>query len=206
MKQIKFKMFSNPLSFNGRIGRLEYFVSFVVYWVLAIGLNILVNYENSNFLSLIKIIISYFFVAQGAKRCHDIGRSGWFQLIPFYFIWMLIAKRQDDTNKYDNFTDIEHTIENNTKSINPFMNLFLGLLGILLIFFTVLSLFEFINIGDDRTSLVYGAFVFGIILLMSSIRNNKLRYRKKEFNQRPLQHDNENKLTASELIEKYKSN
>ena len=197
-------MFSNPLSFNGRIGRLEYFVSFVVFWVFAIVLYVLANQENFNFLSLIKLIVSYFFVAQGAKRCHDIGRSGWFQLIPFYFIWMLIAKRQDDTNKYDNFTDIEHTIENNTKSINPFMNLFLGLLGILLIFFTVLSLFGFIDIGD-RTSLVYGAFVFGIILTVLSIRNNKLQNSKKEFNQRPLKQNNENKLAASELIEKYKS-
>lgn len=171
-------MFSKPLSFNGRIDRLEYFLSFVTFWVLAIGLTVLANQENFNFLSLIKIIVSYFFVAQGAKRCHDIGRSGWFQLIPFFFIWMLIVKAQDDTNKYDNVTDEEHTIENNTKSVNPLMNLLLGLLGILLIFFTVACVFGFIDIGN-RTSLVYGGFVFGIISLVSSVRNNKLRNRKK---------------------------
>ena len=204
MRQTKFKMFSKPLSFNGRIGRLEYFISFVVFWVFAIGLTILANQENFNFLSLIKIIVSYFFVAQGAKRCHDIGRSGWFQVIPFFFIWMLIAKGQDDSNEYDNVFDEEHIIENNTKSVNPLMNLLLGLLGILLLFFAVACVFGFIDIGT-RTSLIYGGFVLGIILLASSISNNKLGTEKKELNQGSLKHDNEKKLTASELIEKYKS-
>ena len=204
MRQTKFKMFSKPLSFNGRIGRLEYFISFVVFWVFAIGLTILANQENFNFLSLIKILVSYFFVAQGAKRCHDIGRSGWFQIIPFFFIWMLIAKGQDDSNEYDNVFDEEHIIENNTKSVNPLMNLLLGLLGILLLFFAVACVFGFIDIGT-RTSLIYGGFVLGIILLASSISNNKLRTEKKELNQGSLKHDNEKKLTASELIEKYKS-
>ena len=204
MRQTKFKMFSKPLSFNGRIGRLEYFISFVVFWVFAIGLTILANQENFNFLSLIKIIVSYFFVAQGAKRCHDIGRSGWFQIIPFFFIWMLIAKGQDGSNEYDNVFDEEHIIENNTKSVNPLMNLLLGLLGILLLFFAVACVFRFIDIGT-RTSLIYGGFVLGIILLPSSISNNKLRTEKKELNQGSLKHDNEKKLTASELIEKYKS-
>ena len=76
-------MFNKPLSFNGRIGRLEYLISFLIFWIFAIGLTVLVNQENSNILSLTKLIVSYSFLAQGAKRCHDIGRSGWFQLIPF---------------------------------------------------------------------------------------------------------------------------
>jgi uncharacterized membrane protein YhaH (DUF805 family) len=85
-------MFNKPLSFTGRIGRLEYLISFIIFWSIAIGLTIIANEENSNILSFVKLIVSYFFIAQGAKRCHDLGRSGWFQLIPFYFIWMLIAK------------------------------------------------------------------------------------------------------------------
>ena len=199
-------MFNKPLSFNGRIGRLEYLISFLFFWIFAIGLTVLVNEGNSNILSLIKLIVSYFFIAQGAKRCHDIGRSGWFQLIPFYFIWMLIAKGQDDSNEYDNVFDEEHIIENNTKSVNPLMNLLLGLLGILLLFFAVACVFGFIDIGN-RTSLVYGGFIIGIILLASSINNNnKLRTEKKKLNQPQLKREKKNKLSASELIEKYKSN
>ncbi len=87
-------MFSKPLSFNGQIGRVEYLISFLIFWIFAIGLSVIANQGNSNILSLIKIIVSYFLIAQGAKRCHNIGKSGWHQLIPFYFIWMLLAKEK----------------------------------------------------------------------------------------------------------------
>jgi uncharacterized membrane protein YhaH (DUF805 family) len=34
---------------------------------------------------------TWFVVAQGAKRCHDRGNSGWYHFIPFYGFWMLFA-------------------------------------------------------------------------------------------------------------------
>jgi nitrogenase molybdenum-iron protein alpha chain len=34
----------------------------------------------------------WFIWAQGAKRCHDRGNSGWYQIIPFYGFWMLFAE------------------------------------------------------------------------------------------------------------------
>jgi uncharacterized membrane protein YhaH (DUF805 family) len=42
----------------------------------------------------------WFLWAQGAKRCHDIGNSGWYQIIPFYVFWMLFANGQKETNQY----------------------------------------------------------------------------------------------------------
>ena len=46
------------------------------------------------------IPIFYFFIAQGAKRCHDRNNSGWYQLIPFYALWMLFADSDDGVNEY----------------------------------------------------------------------------------------------------------
>lgn len=34
----------------------------------------------------------FFLLAQGAKRCHDRGNSGFYQIIPFYGLWMLFAE------------------------------------------------------------------------------------------------------------------
>jgi len=42
----------------------------------------------------------WFMWAQGAKRCHDRGNSGWFQLIPFYRLWMMFAESDYGPNEY----------------------------------------------------------------------------------------------------------
>ena len=51
---------------------------------------------------IISIILFWFLLAQGAKRCHDRGNSGWFQIIPYYLFWMLFAKGEAANNKYSN--------------------------------------------------------------------------------------------------------
>ena len=57
--------------------------------------------ESATLLSLILIIPLYWFMwAQGAKRCHDRGNSGWYQLIPFYGLWMLFGDVDECENDY----------------------------------------------------------------------------------------------------------
>jgi uncharacterized membrane protein YhaH (DUF805 family) len=46
------------------------------------------------------IPVVYFMLAQGAKRCHDRGNSGWYQMIPFYALWMLFAESDHGINEY----------------------------------------------------------------------------------------------------------
>mgnify|MGYP002682993735 CR=1 FL=1 len=95
-------MFSNPFSFKGRIRRLEYGISFIIAVFLISFINVLIeeSYELA-WLFLAYIPLYWFFFAQGAKRCHDMGNSGWYQIIPFYALWMIFAKGEEGiSNKY----------------------------------------------------------------------------------------------------------
>ncbi len=53
------------------------------------------------FLVMALLVVSLWFnLAQGAKLCHDRGNSGWYQLIPFYVLWMLFGDGDDYDNGY----------------------------------------------------------------------------------------------------------
>ena len=104
-------MFKSVFSFEGRIRRKEYCISFLIYFCLASLLqafliNTLSHYSSNQDRSLLSIVLFIpclvFFWAQGAKRCHDLGNSGWYQLIPFYVFWLLLAEGQLWPNEYGN--------------------------------------------------------------------------------------------------------
>lgn len=97
----KRRMFSRTFYFEGRIRRLEYGISFIIFAILLVFLNELTMYKELAFLAMAYLPLYYFIFAQGAKRCHDMGRSGWWQLIPFYGIWMIFAEGEKGvSNKY----------------------------------------------------------------------------------------------------------
>ena len=72
-------------SFDGRIGRQEYAISLLLSLVCCF---------------IIYPIGIWFLLAQGAKRCHDIGKSGWWQLLPLFICWLIITEGDDDDNNY----------------------------------------------------------------------------------------------------------
>jgi uncharacterized membrane protein YhaH (DUF805 family) len=95
-------MFKNPFSFDGRIRRLEYGLSFIIYLVayfLVIALTASGN--GAGLIAMLMLIpMLWFLWAQNAKRCHDLGRSGWWQLIPFYGFVMLFVDGDEGRNEY----------------------------------------------------------------------------------------------------------
>ena len=93
--------------FHGRISRIEYLLTVVIYFAYIKLVHLLVaSYFDFSLLStdllfVVLCIPAYWLViAQGAKRCHDLGNSGWFQVIPLYFIALLFMKGEPENNEY----------------------------------------------------------------------------------------------------------
>ena len=102
-------MFKAPFSFKGRIGRTEFALSFLLMLFNQVFIKLLAGLGNTHISSLsdLKVPFSLLYIsilmlhlAQGAKRCHDLGKSGWCQIIPFYSFLMLFEKGDKEANRY----------------------------------------------------------------------------------------------------------
>lgn len=95
-------MFSHVASFSGRIRRLEFGLTYIMVTLMSLPFNLALAFEEDPSLAAsISFLIAYYILyAQGAKRCHDFGLSGWFQLIPFFFLVMLFKEGDCDPNEY----------------------------------------------------------------------------------------------------------
>lgn len=99
-------MFKRPFSFKGRIRRMEYGISVIIYIVWYCIVTMLLEAPDSVAVwAVVFVLISivpmiWFLWAQNCKRCHDIGDSGFYQLLPFYFLLLLFKEGDDCTNEY----------------------------------------------------------------------------------------------------------
>ena len=127
-------MFKAPFSFDGRIRRIEYFLSgivggivFSIAWVLGIGTFILGAGMGSAGGSVFGLLIGlaalvasmWFSLAQGVKRLHDLDKSGWLILLMFvpivnalFGLYMLFADGTVGPNQYgeDPKNRIKHSL------------------------------------------------------------------------------------------------
>lgn len=97
-------MFQKPFLFKGRIRRTEYGISWVITLLALVAVEkILHEYDGGARIfvaNILYILMCWHIFAQGAKRCHDIGTSGWYQIIPFYVLWMLFVDGNININEY----------------------------------------------------------------------------------------------------------
>jgi len=126
-------MFKNVFSFDGRIRRLEYGISYGIYilYALIIGFSSAVfgiideSESPENKIKTLVVLIPgmLFMLAQGAKRCHDRGNNGWWQIIPFYGLWMLFGDGEIGDNEYgENPKGLSYEyedLESDDKTVTP---------------------------------------------------------------------------------------
>lgn len=96
-------MFSHVFSFSGRIRRLEFGLSFLIYAILGIFVN--VELEEMPLLGLLYIPLLWFWWAQLCKRFHDRNLSGMHILtlfIPLYNLYVLCMQFFADGDEYEN--------------------------------------------------------------------------------------------------------
>ena len=92
-------MFKDPFSFYGRIRRTEFGLTYVLYMVCYFFV-LIFNEKGTDWIGIILLLPLYLLVSQGAKRCHDLGKSGWWQLIPFYGFVMIFGTGDYGQNEY----------------------------------------------------------------------------------------------------------
>lgn len=97
-------MVQNLFSFDGRVRRGDFWVillgSAVIYGLIVLLAVVTFAMLPSAFYYFPMLVAVWIAAATGAKRCHDLGKSGWLQLLPFYIFWMLFADSEPRDNKY----------------------------------------------------------------------------------------------------------
>jgi uncharacterized membrane protein YhaH (DUF805 family) len=88
-------------SFDGRIKRAEYIVSFIITLFFINIINEVIKKDGYGIIALGYIPCYWILISQGAKRCHDLGKNGWWQIIPLYVLVLLIYEGDVIANKYD---------------------------------------------------------------------------------------------------------
>lgn len=92
--------------FNGRARRSEYWyftlfnmIGGIIIGIIAGALQTMVGFGGflSTIYSLALLIPG---IAVGVRRMHDVGKSGWFLLIPFYNLYLLVTDSEGGANQY----------------------------------------------------------------------------------------------------------
>jgi uncharacterized membrane protein YhaH (DUF805 family) len=93
-------MFQSLFSFNGRIRRTEYGISFIIYSIFDLIIRFGFNNDEVSILYIGYLPVFWFIFAQGAKRCHDMNKNGFWQLIPFFVIGLIFVDGDPGENEY----------------------------------------------------------------------------------------------------------
>lgn len=97
-------METNILTVQGRIRRSIFWIRWGVAAVINFTLGVVMGAAPKSDIILLvlvgSLLTSAFILIQGAKRMHDVGKSGWYFLIPIYNIILAFTDGTAGTNEY----------------------------------------------------------------------------------------------------------
>lgn len=103
--------------FNGRARRKEYWMFFLFNIIIVMILGFIEGIANINptsddsiLANIYKLAILIPSIAVGVRRMHDVGKSGWFLLIPIYNFILAVTDGDKGSNEYG--ADPKENIEN----------------------------------------------------------------------------------------------
>ena len=95
------KVLQNYATFSGRARRKEYWMFTLFSIIISAALGFVGGLSGTmvigNIYSLAVLIPT---IAVGVRRMHDVGKSGWFLLIPIYSFILLVSNGDTGNNKY----------------------------------------------------------------------------------------------------------
>lgn len=103
VEMFKKVVFENYANFDGRARRREYWMFVLAYYILVFGL----VFISSLLPSIGSIVFGIFILgiivptlAVTVRRMHDVGKSGWYCLIPYYNLYLCCIDGEKGTNQY----------------------------------------------------------------------------------------------------------
>jgi len=96
-----FKVLQNYATFSGRARRSEYWYFSLFNVIIAIVLGIIGGLMGTTVISNIyTLVILIPGIAVAVRRMHDVGKSGWFILIPIYNLILACTNGVSGDNEY----------------------------------------------------------------------------------------------------------
>jgi uncharacterized membrane protein YhaH (DUF805 family) len=94
-------VWKNFANFSGRARRSEYwyFVLFnAIIYIIVTQVGTLIDFYFLGAIYYLVVLIPT--LAVGVRRMHDVGKSGWFLLIPIYNLILAVSAGDNGANKY----------------------------------------------------------------------------------------------------------
>ncbi len=98
------KVLKQYTDFSGRARRKEYWMFFLFNIIFSYGINILAIIMEVPALAIVSTVYSLAVlipsIAVGVRRMHDVGKSGWYLLIPIYSLVLACTDSEQGSNKW----------------------------------------------------------------------------------------------------------